>query len=136
MWIVFGWEKVERPIGDVCSGYCYDCRRQTTWTVWNHSEWVTFSALRTLRFVNRSSLHCSTCSFRTALTRADLAEIEWRMQHRESIDGTPLHARLRARIEMGQLGSKTPQQLKFIRASMAAEREYRQRIAENLERDG
>ena len=136
MWIVFGWEKVEAPVRDVCSAYCYDCRRQTAWAIWNHSEWVTLSAIRVLRFVNRSTLHCATCSFHTTLARADLAEIERLLEYRESIDGTPLHVRLRARIETQQLGAKTPQQLKFIRESMAAEQEYRQRIAENVEHDG
>ena len=64
MWIVFGWQKEEKPLADVGSGYCYDCRRQTTWVVWNESEWVTFSAIRTLRFVNRNRLHCESCVFR------------------------------------------------------------------------
>jgi len=86
MWIVFGWQKEEKPVGAAASGYCYDCRRQTLWFVWTESEWVTFS-----------------------------------------------DERLTNRIETEQLARKTPQQLKFIRESMAAEREYRERLAQNPE---
>jgi hypothetical protein len=56
MWIIFGWQKEEKPVAEVASIYCYDCRRQTAWIMWNESEWVTFSAIRTLRFVNKHRL--------------------------------------------------------------------------------
>lgn len=115
--------------------YCYDCRRPTLWVVWNESEWVTFSAIRTLRFVNKHRLHCESCTFSSALTRAEFREIEAHMKLHDSIDGTPLHAELLKRIEVGQLAGKTPQQLKFIRESMAAEREYRDSLTQNAERE-
>ena len=38
MWIIFGWQKEEKPIGGVGSIYCYDCRRRTLWVVWNESD--------------------------------------------------------------------------------------------------
>jgi hypothetical protein len=135
MWIVFGWQKEEKPVAEVGSGYCYDCRRRTMWVVWNESEWVTFSDIRTLRFVNRNRLHCESCTFRSELTRAEFNDIKNHIRTNDSIDGTPLHAKLMKRIESEQLAGKTPLQLKFIRDSMAAESEYRQRLAENERRD-
>jgi hypothetical protein len=39
------------------------------------------------------------------------------------------------RIESEQWAGKTPLQLKFIGESMAAEREYQERLADNGERD-
>jgi hypothetical protein len=57
------------------------------------------------------------------------------MKQHDSIEGTPLHAELLKRIELGQLAGKTQQQLKFIRESMAAEQEYRDSLAENAERE-
>ena len=135
MWIVFGWQKEEKPLGEICSGYCYDCRRQTTWVVWNESEWVTFSDIRTLRFVNRNRLHCGGCVFNSELTRAEFRQIKNHMKSHESIDGTPFHVRLMKRIESEQLAGKTPLQLEFIRKSMTAEREYQERMAENAKRD-
>ena len=135
MWIIFGWQKEEKPIGGVGSIYCYDCRRRTLWVVWNEPEWVTFSDIRTLRFVNKHRLHCESCTFYSTLTRAEFREIEAHMKLHDSIEGTPLHAELLKRIELGQLAGKTPQQLKFIRESMAAEQEYRDSLARNAERE-
>jgi hypothetical protein len=130
MWIVFGWDKEERRVAEVANAYCYDCRRQTLWVVWNESEWVTFSAIRTLRFVNKNRLHCASCTFFLELGAAELAAINRHMKTHASIDGTPLHEGLVRRIENTQLGGKTPKQLKFIRESMDAEREYAQRMRE------
>jgi hypothetical protein len=56
-------------------------------------------------------------------------------QTHASIDGTPLHEGLVRRIENTQLGGKTPKQLKFIRESMDAEREYAQRMKEGADRE-
>lgn len=131
MWIIFGWQKEEKPIGEAGSGYCYDCRRRTAWVVWNESEWVTFSDIRTLRFVNKHRLHCASCTFSIELTRAVFREIETHMKLHASIDGTELHADLFKRVELAQLARKTPLQLKFIRESMAAEQEYRDNLARN-----
>ena len=86
MWIVFGWLKEEKPLGEVGSGYCYDCRKRTMWVVWNESEWVTFSAIRTLRFVNKNRLHCESCIFHSALTRAEYRDIQNHMKHYDSIE--------------------------------------------------
>ena len=72
MWIVFGWQKEERPVAEVANAYCYDCRRKTLWVVW---------------------------------------------------------------LETSQLGAKTPKQLKFIRESMDAEREYAERMKEAADRE-
>ena len=135
MWIVFGWQKEERPVAKVANAYCYDCRRKTLWVVWNESEWVTFSDIRTLRFINKNRLHCASCSFFLELSRAELAAIERHMKKHDSIDGTPLHESLVRRIETSQLGGKTPKQLKFIRESMDAEREYAERMKEAADRE-
>lgn len=63
MWIVFGWDKEERPVAKVANAYCYGCRRKTLWIMWNESEWVTFSAIRTLRFINLHRLQSASCTF-------------------------------------------------------------------------
>lgn len=136
MWIVFGWEKEERPIWEVATGYCYDCRRKTLWVVWNESEWVTFSAIRTLKFINKNRLHCASCTARFELSAAELGKIKRHMQAHDSIDGTPLHEHLMQRVEAAQLAGKTPLQLEFIRRSMAAEREYEQAMKERAGSEG
>ena len=135
MWIVFGWQKEERPVAEVANAYCYDCRRKTLWVVWNESEWVTFSDIRTLRFVNKNRLHCASCTFSLELSGSELAAITRHMKAHDSIDGTPLHESFVRRIETSQLGGKTPKQLKFIRESMDAEREYAQRMKEAADRE-
>jgi len=135
MWIVFGWDKEERPIAEAANAYCYDCRRRTLWVVWNESEWVTFSAIRTLRFINKHRLHCASCTFCLDLSPAEVSTIRRHLKSHASIDGTPLHASFVQRIEGSQLAGKTPKQLKFIRESMEAEREYAERMREAADRE-
>ena len=135
MWIIFGWEKEERPLGVVVSSYCYDCRRTTEWVVWNESEWVTFSDIRTLRFVNKNRLHCDSCSFLVELTSSEFRKINKRMKKHPSIEGTRIGKSVMDRVEKEQLSTKTPQQLKYIRESMSAIKEYEDRIRIQNERD-
>jgi hypothetical protein len=135
MWIVFGWDKEERPVAEVANAYCYDCRRKTLWVVWNESEWVTFSAIRTLRFINKHRLHCASCTFFLDLSGAEVSAITRHMKTHASIDGTRLHESFVRRIESSQLAGKTPKQLKFIRESMDAEREYAERMREAADRE-
>ena len=135
MWIVFGWQKEVRPVSTVANAYCYDCRRKTSWVVWNESEWVTFSDIRTLKFINKHRLHCESCTFFMELTGTELAAIKRHIKGHDSIDGTPLHESFVRRIEGLQLAGKTAKQLKFIRESMEAEREYAERLKEAAERE-
>jgi hypothetical protein len=135
MWIVFGWEKEERPVAEVANAYCYDCRRKTLWFLWNESEWVTFSDIRTLRFINKHRLHCASCTFFLELSAGEVGTIKRHMKTHDSIDGTPLHENFVRRIETSQLEGKTPKQLKFIRESMEAEREYAERMREAADRE-
>ena len=136
MWIVFGWDEETRPLGEVGTGYCYDCRRSTGWIVWKESEWVTFSDIRVLRFVCKYHLHCEGCTSVFPLTPREFRRINRRMKRHDSIDGTRLHRALMARIETEQLAGKTELQREFIRNSMAAEREYEAAIkAQNQTRD-
>ena len=88
-----------------------------------------------MRGTRRNRLHCDSCVFNSELTRAEFRQIKNHMKSHDSIDGTPFHARLMKRIESEQLAGKTPMQLKFIRESMTAEREYQERMSENAERD-
>ena len=130
MWIVFGWDKEIKPVGGVAEWYCYDCRRSTEWIVWNESEWVTFSDIRTIRFINKHTLHCESCSLQFALEPREFRKINRHMKRHDSIDGTRFGNKLRKRIEAQQLDGKTPKQLKYIRESMAAIQEYEDRIKE------
>jgi hypothetical protein len=131
MWIVFGWDKEERPIGPIGEPYCYDCRRQSEWIVWNQSEWATLSALRVLKFINRHRLHCESCTFNLELNSREMGEIERHMRKNDSLRGVPVYEALIKRIESEQLATKTPLQIKFIRESMAAEREVEERLKQS-----
>ena len=130
MWIVFGWDKEERPLAEVANAYCYDCRRKTLWIMWNESEWVTFSAIRTLRFINLHRLQCASCTFFLELSAAEVGAIRRHIKTHPSLDGTVLHENFVRRIASSQLAGKTPKQLKFIRESMDAEHEYAERMKE------
>jgi hypothetical protein len=134
MWIVFGWLKEESPVAEVANAYCYDCRRKTLWLLWNESEWVTFSAIKTLRFVNKHRVHCASWRFFLDLNSAEVATMKRQLKTNASLDGTPLHESFVRRIEGTQLQGKTPKQLKFIRESMDAEREYAERMKEAANR--
>lgn len=135
MWIVFGWDKEQQLLGEVATAYCYDCRRDTEWLVSRESEWVTLSAIRVFRFICKHRLHCGGCSAVFALTTSEFNQIDRHMQGRDSINGTDLHASLAKRIETEQLANKTPLQLKFIRESMEAQKQYQSAIDAQNERD-
>ncbi|HKE94132.1 MAG TPA: hypothetical protein VKB34_07500 [Povalibacter sp.] len=135
MWIVFGWEKELKPLGEVCTAYCYDCRRRSAWLIAKESEWVTLSAIRVLRFVCKHRLHCTSCSATLPLASAEFRQIDRHMHTHDSIEGTAMHAALGKRIEATQLAGKTPQQLRFIRASMQALEQYEASIKTQNERD-
>ncbi len=135
MWVIFGREKEEKPLGEVVTGYCYDCRRSTNWIVWNESEWVTFSDIRTLRFVNKNRLHCESCTLVFELSRREFRKINRHMKCHDSIDGTRLAKKLMSRIEKEQLAGKTPEQIKYIRKSMAAIKDYEETMRLQEDRD-
>ncbi|WP_153067200.1 hypothetical protein [Steroidobacter cummioxidans] len=135
MWIVFGWDKEQKVLGEVATAYCYDCRRESEWLVSRESEWVTFSAIRVFRFICKHRLHCGGCTAVFPLTNAEFKEIDSHMRRNDSINGTDLHADLVERIETEQLANKTPLQLKFIRESMEAQRQYQSAIEAQNERD-
>jgi len=96
---------------------------------------VTLSAIRVFRFIRKYRLHCGGCTAVFPLTTADFKQIDRHMQRNDSIDGTDLHGRLAKRIEDEQLASKTPLQLKFIRESMEAQKQYKSAIEAQNERD-
>ena len=135
MWIVFGWQKETRSLGQVATGYCYDCRRVSNWIVWNETEWATLSDIRVLKFLNKHFLHCDSCTADFDLSRHEFRSIDSEMKRGSSIDGTTIHAELMKRIESSQLSGKTALQLKFIRESIAAEEECRDALQRQVERD-
>lgn len=136
MFIIFGWQKEQKPLGEVGAIYCYDCRRAGPWIAVSESEWVTLSALRVFRFIHKHRLHCSGCSAFLALTPAEFRQIDRHMKQHDSIAGTPMHGALTQRVEAQQLAGKTPLQLKYIRESMQAERDYQAALKAQQERQG
>ncbi|MEM7433352.1 MAG: hypothetical protein AAF351_15625 [Pseudomonadota bacterium] len=134
MWIVFGWDKEISPVGEVAEWYCYDCRKTTEWIVWNESEWVTFSDIRTLRFVNKHTLHCDNCTLEFALESREFQKINRHMKRNDSINDTKFGDALMKRIEAEQLDGKTPLQRKYIQESMDAIQEYEDKIREQEKR--
>jgi hypothetical protein len=64
-----------------------------------------------------------------SLQSAEFKQIDRHMRSLGSIDGTPIHSKLIARIETQQHGQKTPLQMQFIKATMKAKQEYRERMA-------
>jgi hypothetical protein len=134
VWIIFGWEKIETPLGEVGAVRCFDCQRDSQWMVWNASEWVTFSAIKVFRFIHKHELQCNGCSTTLELHASEFKQIDHYMRRQGSIEGSPIHAALAARIEQQQLALKTPLQLKFIKETMKAKMEYEERMAGREER--
>lgn len=135
MWIVFGWQKDTKSLGQVATGYCYDCRRTANWIVWNEAEWATLSGIRVLKFLNKHFLHRDSCTADFELSGPEFRSIDLEMRRGQTIDGTPIHVALMERIASAQLGGKTELQLKFLRESIAAEKEYREALQRQNDRD-
>ena len=133
MWIIFGWQKIETPLGEVGAVHCFDCQRESQWMVWSEAEWVTFSAIKIFRFVYKHELQCGGCATVLPLRSSEYKQIEHHMREIGTIEGTRLHASLAACIEHQQLAQKTPLQMNFIKESMKAKREYRERMEKQEE---
>lgn len=125
MLIVFGWEKVEGPVGDVGKIYCYGCRKHSEWFVWRVAEWVTLSDLRVISFKKEHELICESCRATFPLSKREFRRVNRIMRRRDSITGSRIHKQLSRRIESEQLAGKSKLQLDFIRKSQAAEEDYR-----------
>ena len=98
--------------------------------VWNESEWVTFSAVKVFRFIHKHQLQCTGCSTVLPLHASEFKQIDRHMRTAGSIDNTSIQSMLATRIEQHQLADKTPLQMQFIKETMKAKREYRERMAE------
>ena len=95
---------------------------------------MTLSDLKVFRFIFKHRLHCSSCSAVLALSSAEFRQIDRHMQRHDSIVGTPMHVALTQRVETQQLAGKSPLQLKFIRESMQAQRDYEAALKGQSER--
>lgn len=61
MFIVFGWLKETREVGNACTCHCYRCQRNRNWEHWKVTEWVTFFTIKTIPFLSKSHVVCSSC---------------------------------------------------------------------------
>jgi hypothetical protein len=61
LFIIFGWMKENREVGAACTCHCYRCQGTRTWVHWKVTEWVTFFAIKTIPFLSKSRVVCSSC---------------------------------------------------------------------------
>lgn len=61
MFVVFGWLKEAKEVGNGLACHCYRCQRKRTWEHWRETEWVSFFAIKTIPFLSKSHVVCSAC---------------------------------------------------------------------------
>ena len=137
MFVIFGWMKTRDSLGAVTSGYCYDCRRTVPWIIGKQTEWVTLYGMKTLPFLAKYYFVCGRCDDNVGLSRAEYWAVDRTMKRSGKIDGAPVHQALVDRIERQQLSDKTEVQMKWMRASLEAERERREsRESDHIDKPG
>ena len=104
MFIVFGWLKESRAVQSALKCYCYVCQRSREWELWRETEWVTFFGQRTVPFLSKHALVCSSCSDTMPVTKA----------HSRTIGSGEIATHLEKLIHQQQLSSKTETQRRFL----------------------
>ncbi|MFL9878401.1 hypothetical protein PQR63_08415 [Herbaspirillum rhizosphaerae] len=106
MLVMFGWLKETKKIGPALSCHCYRCQKKRTWEHWKENEWVSFFTIKTIPFLSKSYVVCSTCRASIALdnTRARLVGVRENEPH------------LAKFLEEHQLVLKSPVQRNFLLA--------------------
>ena len=106
MFIMFGWVKEAKKIGPALNCHCYRCQNTRTWEYWKENEWVSFFTIKTIPFLSKSYIVCSTCREAIALDSA-------RARLVGTLESEPLLAEF---LEKHQLAQKSPVQRNFLLA--------------------
>ncbi|WP_426336180.1 hypothetical protein ACN9MY_22505 [Pseudoduganella sp. R-31] len=113
MFIMFGWVKERKEVGQALTCHCYRCQRTRMWEHWKETEWVSFFTIKTIPFLSKSYLVCSACREPVAVDSA----------RSRFIGSVANEQRLAAFLDEHQLALKTPVQ----RSYLLAQREQDQR---------
>jgi len=61
VFIIFGWVKETKEVGNGLSCYCYRCQRTRAWDHWKQTEWVSLFMVKLIPLIGKSHLVCSGC---------------------------------------------------------------------------
>ncbi len=109
MFIVFGWLKESRPVQSALKCYCYVCQRSRDWELWRETEWVTFFGQRTLPFLSKHAVVCSSCSDAMPVTKAQS----------RTVGSSETATHLESLIHQQQLSTKSETQRRFLESVRA-----------------
>lgn len=106
MFIIFGWLKETKEVGSACACHCYRCQRSRHWEHWKVTEWVTFFAIKTIPFLSKSHVVCSSCRESIALSASQARYI--------GNEGSLRH--LTEFVEEHQLSQKSEVQRRYLQS--------------------
>jgi hypothetical protein len=110
MFIIFGWEKVVKPMDSILSTYCFHCKNKSTWSIWKETEWASLFFIRVFPFMTKYHISCDICGDSKAL-KEKKAKHALNPNKRTSA----LHDELVSMIENHQLQGLSEMQIEYRR---------------------
>lgn len=68
MFVIFGWDKLIKPIESVLKTQCYHCSNESKWSIWKETEWVSLFFINVIPFNNKYRISCDICGDGTELS--------------------------------------------------------------------
>jgi hypothetical protein len=115
VFFIFGWVKESKEVGRALDCYCYRCQRIRAWEHWRETEWVSFFGIKTIPFLWKNFVPCTTCRDPVRLGAAQARQVEDKKEFPS----------LAAFLEEHQLSQKSELQRNFLQ-SQRAQQESRQ----------
>lgn len=105
---IFNFEKFAENLGEVCSCYCYQCQKKTSWHYGKLTEWAKLFSLRTIPFRKEFFIFCEPCGDDFELGDHDFKKIESIVKSLGSIDDTHIKSDLFKKIHQEQADNLSP----------------------------
>jgi hypothetical protein len=114
MFVVFGWEKSFKPAESLLKTHCHRCNNESSWRIWNETEWVSLFFVKVLPFLTKYHLACEVCRDAVPLDSKTVKGARNRRQLSPD-ESRALHDSLVKRIEDHQYGGMTEGQRRYYK---------------------
>jgi len=113
MFIIFGWEKIFKPLESLLKTHCFQCKKNTNWSLWKETEWLSLFFINIFPFINKHHISCDICGDSTILINK-FAKIVIKPEERNE----QLHDDLVELIESHQFSSMTEGQITYQKSQI------------------
>lgn len=115
MFLIFGWGKETKHEKSLLNTYCYHCNNNSTWELCSETEWATFFYFKTIPFLKKYFIVCSSCRDEFNLNKK-ISKGVTRLSKLSETKSKQLHDYLVSELENYQLSNKTERQKEYIKS--------------------